>query len=495
MAVWTWTALALTAIIFLINIVKNKHKRLPPGPRGIPILGNMHTLGSLPHRALQALAKKYGPIMHMRLGFVPAIVVSSPQAAEQFLKAHDLVFANRPPHECSRHILYDGKGISFSEYGPYWRSMRKLCTLELLSSHKINSFKPMRREEVGLLIKSFEEAARAGAAVDVSAKVALLSADMSCRMVFGKKYMDKDLDERGFKAMFQEVMQLAATPNIGDYIPCLLGLDLQGLTRRTKATGKVFDDFFEKIIDEHIHNPKEEGQTKDLVDVMLGLMGSEGTGYNIERASIKAISFDMLAGSMETTSSSIDWAVAELIRHPRVMKKVQSELEKVVGMERMVEESDLESLEYLNMVVKETLRLYPAGPLLVPHESMEDCTVNGFYIPQKSRIIVNAWAIGRDPDSWTNADEFLPERFIEGDIDFRGKHFQYIPFGSGRRGCPGMQLGITVVRFVVAQLVHCFDWELPDGMLPSELDMTEEFGLAIPRAKHLVAIPTYRLRQ
>ena len=203
----------------------------------------------------------------------------------------------------------------------------------------------------------------------------------------------------------------------------------------------------------------------------------------------------MLAGSMETSSSSIDWAVAELIRHPRVMKKVQSELEKVVGMERMVEESDLESLEYLNMVVKETLRLYPAGPLLVPHESMEDCTVNGFYIPQKSRIIVNAWAIGRDPDSWTNADEFLPERFIEGDIDFRGKHFQYIPFGSGRRGCPGMQLGITVVRFVVAQLVHCFDWELPDGMLPSELDMTEEFGLAIPRAKHLVAIPTYRLRQ
>ena len=203
----------------------------------------------------------------------------------------------------------------------------------------------------------------------------------------------------------------------------------------------------------------------------------------------------MLAGSMETSSSSIDWAVAELIRHPRVMKKVQSELEKVVGMERMVEESDLESLEYLNMVVKETLRLYPAGPLLVPHESMEDCTVNGFYIPQKSRIIVNAWAIGRDPDSWTNADEFLPERFIEGDIDFRGKHFQYISFGSGRRGCPGMQLGITVVRFVVAQLVHCFDWELPDGMLPSELNMTEEFGLAIPRAKHLVAIPTYRLRQ
>ncbi|RVW55040.1 Cytochrome P450 CYP736A12 [Vitis vinifera] len=283
-------------------MMKNKHKRLPPGPRGIPILGNMHMLGSLPHRALQALSKKYGPIMYMR-----------------------------PPHECSRHMLYDGKGISFSGYGPYWRSMRKLCTLELLTSRKINSFKPMRREEVGLLIKSLRK-----------------------------------LRELGIKAVIQEAMQLAATPNIGDYIPCLLGLDLQG-------------------------------QTKDLVDVMLDLMGSEETEYNIQRANIKAISLDMMAASMDTSATMIEWALSELIKHPPMMKKVINELEKVVGMERMVEESDLESLEYLNMVVKETLRLHPVAPLLIPHESMEDCTVDGFHIPQKSRVIVNVWAIGRDP--------------------------------------------------------------------------------------------------
>lgn len=289
---WLWTAIALStaAIVFLFNMVKSKHNKLPPGPRGIPILGNMHMLGNLPHQALQALAKKYGPIMYLRLGLAPAIVVSSPQAAEQFLKTHDLVFANRPPHECSRHMLYDGKGISFSGYGAYWRSMRKLCTLELLSTHKINSFAPMRREEVCLVVKSCEEAARAGAAVDLSAKVALLTADMSCRMVFGRKYMDKDLDEKGFKGVMQEAMQLAATPNIGDYIPCLLGLDLQGLTRRIKATAKVFDAFLEKIVDEHVQKPKEEQQTKDLVDVMLDLMGSQGTEYNIQRPNIKAIS-------------------------------------------------------------------------------------------------------------------------------------------------------------------------------------------------------------
>lgn len=196
---------------------------------------------------------------------------------------------------------------------------------------------------------------------------------------------------------------------------------------------------------------------------------------------------------MDTSATAIEWALAELVKNPRIMRKVQEELEKVVGMERKVEESDLESLEYLDMVIKETFRLHPVAPLLLPHESLEDCTINGFHIPQKSRVMINIYAIGRDPDVWTDAESFLPERFIGSGIDLRGLDFRLIPFGSGRRGCPGMQLGLTVVRLVLAQLVHCFDWELPDGMKPSELDMTEEFGLTVPRAKHLVAVPTYRL--
>ncbi|RVX21582.1 Cytochrome P450 CYP736A12 [Vitis vinifera] len=471
---WSWIALSLIALAYvvraLLNISKNKHKRLPPGPRGIPILGNLHMLGELPHQDLLRLAKRYGPIMYMRFALVPTIVVSSPQAAEQFLKTNDLVFAGRPPHEGSRIVSYDRKGISFTDYGPYWRNMRKLCTLGLLSNLRISSFQPLRREELDLLIKSLKEAALARTAVDLSAKISSLSADMSCRMIFGKKYMDKDIDERGFKAVIQE-----------------------GLARRMKAISKVFDAFFEKIIDDHIHEPKEEGQPKDLIDVMLGYMGSKENEFQIERSNIKALVLDMLAGSMDTSATAIEWALAELLKNPRIMKKVQEELEKVVGMERKVEESDLESLEYLDMVVKETLRLHPVAPLLIPHESLEDCTINGFHIPQKSRVIVNTYAIGRDPNVWTDAEKFLPERFIGSSIDLRGRDFQLIPFGSGRRGCPGMQLGLTVVRLVLAQLVHCFDWELPNGMMPSELDMTEEFGLTVPRAKHLLAVPTYRL--
>ncbi|KAJ0040037.1 hypothetical protein Pint_26771 [Pistacia integerrima] len=203
----------------------------------------------------------------------------------------------------------------------------------------------------------------------------------------------------------------------------------------------------------------------------------------------------MLVAATDTSGSTIEWTLSELIKHPEIMKKVQKELENVVGLDRMVEESDLDNLEYLDMVVKETLRLNPVIPLLLPHESVEDCTVNGFHIPKKSRIFINVWAIGRDPEAWTDPEKFFPERFVGNKIDLRGRDFQLLPFGAGRRGCPGMQLGLTVVRQVVAQLVHCFDWELPNGMTPSELDMSEEFSLVTPRAKHLLAIPTYRLNK
>nr|POE84778.1 cytochrome p450 [Quercus suber] len=470
---WTWIILSLVLLAYILVQWKSKTKKmkLPPGPRGFPIFGNLHMLGEFPHQDLHQLAQKHGPIMHLRLGMVPTIVVSSPQAAKLFLKTHDLVFASRPPNEASKHISYEQKSLVFAPYGSYWRNIRKMCTLELLSNLKINSFKSMRKEELYLLIKFIQEAAHEHVAVDLSAKVSSLSADMTCRLVFGKKYMEKEFDERGFKSVIQE-----------------------GLTQRMKAVSKIFDAFLEKTIDEHVQS-KDENKTKDFVDVMLGFMGSEESEYRIERPNIKAIILDMLAASMDTSATAIDWMLTELIRHPRIMKKVQKELENVVGLERMVDESDLDSLEYLDMVVKETMRLHPVAPLLIPHESLEDCTINDYHIPRKSRLLINVWAIGRDPSVWTEPDKFNPERFVGSNIDLRGHDFELIPFGSGRRSCPGMQLGLIVVRLVLAQLVHCFDWELPNDMLPTELDMTEEFGLTTPRAKHLLAIPTYRLHK
>ncbi|XP_061949616.1 cytochrome P450 71AU50-like [Populus nigra] len=493
---WILTALALIALASFLRAWFSKRKikdcKLPPGPIGFPIFGSLHLLGKFPHHDLHQLAKKYGPIMYMRLGLVPTVVVSSPRAAELILKTNDLVFASRPPNEAAKHFSYEQKNLSFAPYGSYWRNVRKMCTLELLSNHKINSFMSTRKEELDLLIDYIKDASRERAAVDLSAKVSSLSADISCRMVFGKKYMEKEFDEKGFKPVIHEGMRLAASFNLGDYIPPIAPLDLQGFTKRMKAVGKVFDDFLEKIIDEHIQF-KDENRTKDFVDVMLDFLGSEETEYRIGRDNIKAIILDMLVGSLDTSATAIEWTLSELIKHPRVMKKVQKELEEKIGMDRMVEESDLEGLEYLHMVIKEAFRLHPVAPLLIPHESMEDCTVDGFLIPQKTRVIVNVWAIGRDQSAWTDANKFIPERFAGCNIDVRGRDFQLLPFGSGRRGCPGMHLGLTMVRQIVAQLVHCFVWELPNNMLPEELDMTEEFGLATPRANHLCATPTYRL--
>ncbi|GAY63504.1 hypothetical protein CUMW_226120 [Citrus unshiu] len=328
-------------------------------------------------------------------------------------------------------MSYQQKNFAMAPYGSYCRKIRKICAQNLLSNAKINYFQPTRKEELDLLIEYFKEAARARCVVDISAKLSAVSANMTCRMVLGKKRSDDEFDERGFETVIQEGFELVGKPNLGDYIPQIAGLDLQGLTKRLKAVAKVFDAFMEKIIDEHIQS-RDENRTEDFVDVMLSFEGSEDTEKKIEREHIKA-------------------------------------------------------------VVMETLRLHPVTLLLVPRESMEDCTVNGFHIPRKSRVIINAWAIGRDPKAWNDPEKFFPERFFGSSVDVRGRDFQLLPFGSGRRGCPGIQLGLTVVKQVTAQLVHCFDWELPEGMLPTELDMTKEFGLVTPRAKHLLVVPSYRL--
>ncbi|KAJ9128875.1 hypothetical protein P3X46_034387 [Hevea brasiliensis] len=437
---------SLCAASFRPRRQRKNDPQLPPGPPALPIIGNLHMLGKLPHRSLHQLAKKYGPIMSMRLGSVPAIVVSSPQAAELFLKTHDLLFASRPMLQAFPYVSYGNKGVVFSEYGPYWRSVRKLCTLQLLSASKIEYFAPMRREEVGLLVDSLKKAAAAREVVDISLGVGDLIQNMTCRMVFGEaKNSEFDL-----KPLARELLNLAGAFNIADYVPFLGAFDLQ-----------VF---------------------------CYLLLHSHGNF-------LLSILIDMILASFDTSATSIEWTLSELLRHPAAMKRLQDELQTVFGLDKMVEEKDLFNLPYLDMVIKESSRLYPVGPLLLPRNCREETIIDGYHIPKNARIIVNAWAIGRDPNAWSDsAEEFLPERFADTSIDLRGHDFQLLPFGSGRRGCPGMQLGLTITRFVLAQLVHCFNWELPDGVLPNELDMSEIFGLSMPRANHLVAVPKYRLR-
>lgn len=376
--------------------------------------------------------------------------------------------------------------------------MRKVCVLELLSPKRLELLRFVREEEISALVHSVTKCCLSGEPANVSKLVSAMTADIICRMAFGKKYSEDELDSRGFKDMIKEVFFLSGAINIGDFIPWLEWMDLQGLRRRQKSCHKTFDAFFEMVIQEHVDQKKnkldDSATNKDFVDVMLGLMENNDMEVKITRNNIKAVIFDMLGAGTDTSSATLEWAMSEMLLNPSMMRKVQEELENVVGLERRVEESDLPRLEYLKAVVKETLRLHPPGPLLIPHESFQDCTVGGFYIPRKSRLIVNVWALTRDPKSWENADVFKPERFIGSPIDSKGQHFEMIPFGSGRRGCPGQTLALTVVEYALASLLHCFDWKLPDGMKAEDLDMTEEFGLSTPRSVHLVAVPTLRLK-
>ncbi|CAI9109286.1 OLC1v1009087C1 [Oldenlandia corymbosa var. corymbosa] len=275
---WIWTALLLAAICFLFQelFIMKKRNRLPPGPRGLPILGNILILGKNPHQDLCKLARKHGPIMHLRLG---------------------------PYHESSWYLSYEQRNLSFRPYGSYWRNIRKFCILNLLSTRKINSFQPMRRREVGALVESLKRAAADSSAVDLSAAISSLGANMSCLMICGKEYTDKDIDDRGFKDVIGEAMHIGAIPNLG----------------------------------------AEANQ--DFVDIMLEIMQSGESEFEFDRRHIKAVVLDMLVASMDTSVTAIEWAISDLLRHPESMKKLQEELGKKIGMDRMVEESDLESLQ------------------------------------------------------------------------------------------------------------------------------------------------------
>lgn len=372
--------------------------------------------------------------------------------------------------------------------------MRKLCTLELLSGVRIEQFRPMRRREVGNLVESLRKA-DFPTSVDVSARIAATAADMTCLMTFGMKFVDGKLsDEKGLKDVMKETMEEAAAFNLGDYFPYLRGLDLQGSARRLKNLSRIFDRFLERTIDEHVIHRRDQDKVPDFVDTMMTIMESGRAAFDFDRRHVKAVLLDMLLAGMDTSAAAIEWTLSEVINNPQVMKKLKQELQDVVGLDRMVEESDLTQLKYLNCVIKESMRLHPVGPLLI-HESMEDCEVNGYHIPKKTRAIINVYAIGRDPNSWSDPETFSPERFVGSNVDVRGHDYQLIPFGTGRRGCPGLQLGLTMVQFVVAQLVHCFDWELPDGVVPGDLDMDENFGLVTTRSNHLIAIPIYKLNK
>ncbi|ONH95459.1 hypothetical protein PRUPE_7G072300 [Prunus persica] len=447
-------------ILFLVSIVlvrtiltKIQNKpRPPPSPMALPVIGHLHLLALIPHQAFHKLSSRYGSLIHIFLGSVPCLVASSPDMAKEFLKTHEGSFSSRPSMAVVDYLAYGSSDFVFAPYGPYWKFMKKLCVSELLGGRTLDQLLPVRHEELTSFVQLIRKKAKAAEAFDVGAALITITNNIITRMTMGQSWSKNERDADVVRKVVKN-------------------LDLQGFGKRVKELRDTFDTMMERVIEEHQETRKKRKElgegcdaVKDLLDILLDISEDETSEFRLSRINIKAFIMNIFAAGTDTSAITTEWALAELINHPEVMKKAIQEIDSIVGKNRLVQESDIANLPYLQAIVKET----PAAPLIV-RESTEACSIGGYEIPAKTRLFVNVWAINRDPNHWEKPLEFEPERFVTEDgsgksqLDVRGQHFHLLPFGSGRRGCPGTSLALQVVQTTLAAIIQCFEWKVEGG--------------------------------
>uniref|UniRef100_A0A0E0Q6T1 Cytochrome P450 n=1 Tax=Oryza rufipogon TaxID=4529 RepID=A0A0E0Q6T1_ORYRU len=396
-----------------------------PGPcRQLPVLGNLLQIGSRPHRYFQAVSRRYGPVVQVQLGGVRTVVVHSPEAAEDVLRTNDVHCCSRPP----------SPGID------YWREMRKLFVVELTSVSRVHSFAYARAAEVARLVDTLA-ASPPGIPVDLSCALYQLLDGIIGTVAFGKVYGAAQWSpERAvFQDVLSELLLVLGSFSFEDFFPSSAlarwADALAGVERRRRRIFRQVDGFLDSVIDKHLEPERlSAGVQEDMVDAL-----------------------NTFAGGIDTTAITAIWIMSELMRNPRVMQKAQAEVRNTVKNKPLVDEEDIQNLKYLEMIIKENFRLHPPWTLLVPRQTMQPCLIGGYNVPSGTRVFINIWAMGRDPMIWDNPEEFYPERFEDRNIDFRGSHFELVPFGSGRRICPGIAMAVASLELVVANLLYCFD--------------------------------------
>ncbi|KAF8405102.1 hypothetical protein HHK36_010000 [Tetracentron sinense] len=488
----------------------NSKKTAPLAAGAWPLIGHVHLLAGkeLPHKTLGAMAEKYGPAFTIKLGVHRALVVSTCEVAKECFTTLDLVFSSRPKTVGFKHMGYNYAMFGAAPYGPYWRELRKIATLELLSNRRLEMLKHVRVSELDMSIKELYELCTkkknnsGPVLVEMKRWFGDLTFNVSVRMVYGKRYFGSGACEgegeeaRRFQKAMREFFHLLGLFVVSDALPFLGWLDVGGYERAMKRAAKELDCLLQGWLEEHrlkrLSGEAEAEGDHDFIDVMLSILeDAKLSEYDADTIN-KSTSLALIVGGTDTTMVTLTWALSLLLNNRHVLRKAMDELNVYVGKDRNVEESDIKNLVYLQAIVKETLRLYPAGPLSGPRLAREDCTVAGYHVREGTRLIVNLWKIQQDPRTWSDPTEFQPERFLTThmNMDVRGQHFEFFPFGSGRRACPGISFAIQVVHLALARLLHAFEIATPSD---AHVDMSESPGLTNLKATPLEVLLTPRL--
>ncbi|KAK7390160.1 hypothetical protein VNO78_25459 [Psophocarpus tetragonolobus] len=467
-----------------------KKPLLPPGPRGLPIVGNLHQLESSSlHKQLWLLSKKYGPLFSLQLGLRRAIVVCSPKLAKEVLKDHDLECCGRPKVLGQNKLTYDGLDMAFSPYNSYWREIRKICVVHVLSSKRVLCSSSIRHFEVKQMIKKMSMHALSSKVTNLNEVLMSLTSTIICRIALGRGYEEEGTESR-FHTLFNECEAMLGTLFVSDYIPFMGWIDkLRGLHTRLQRNFKDLDNFYQEVIDEHMDSNRKTPEEDDLVDVLLQLKKHHSFRIDLTDDNIKAVLLNIIVGATGTTEVTTIWAMTELMKNPKVMKKVQVEIRSLSSKKDFLEEDDIQKFPYFTAVIKETLRLHLPAPLLIPRETNEKFMIDGYEIPAKTLVYVNAWAVHRDPKAWKDPEEFIPERFLDSTVDVGGQNFEFIPFGAGRRMCPGIPMAFASLDLILANLLYSFDWELPPGIKREDIDTEVLPGVTKHKKNPLCVLP------
>ncbi|KAJ0982075.1 hypothetical protein J5N97_010330 [Dioscorea zingiberensis] len=500
----TTTLFSVLIVVLLLLLLLKQHSTnknpnpKPPSPPGLPVIGHLHLLKPPSHHALSRLTDLHGPILLLRFGSRRVLVVSSSSGADECFTVNDITFANRPRLLVGKHLANGYSTLGWTPYGPHWRNLRRISTVEVLSTHRLLSSSHIRSDEARSIVKAlFRDYSGPGFhRAELNPKFFGLAYNVIMRMIANKRYYGEDAEcssETGkeFRNIVKETSSLTSSSNAVDFVPLARWLGVGGYEKKLKSLKRRRDKFFQGLIDEH--RAKKESGSGDgegssatrtmVIDLLLSMQDSDPEYYTDDF--IKGFMAQMLIAGTETSSVTMEWATSLLLNCPQTLRKLREEIDANIEQGSIMDDGDLHKLPYLQAVITETLRLHPSVPLLVPHESSQDCTVGGFHIPSGTMLLVNAWKINRDPELWEEPDKFKPERFLSNEGKERLKT---MAFGLGRRRCPGEGLALRVVALAVGILVQCFEWKRVVEEEEKGVDMNEGVGFTVGKAKPLEAM-------